>query len=114
MESPPVLILLALIVMFLAWAVIGFTGKMISTAKNKRIAEDKVLGLQTQKDKLSVDLARLETDRGVEESIREKFGLAKEGEGLIVVVEDKKEAEVEPPTATESFLSFFKKMFSDQ
>ena len=63
--------------------------KLGETSKNRQISEMKVVELKEFKEKLSYDIEKLKTDEGLEESIREKFGLIKEGEGLIVVVDDK-------------------------
>lgn len=110
MHSRPVLALLGILVFIFAWGVIGFTGKMRVTVENKKIAENKVAELEKEKEKLSSDIAKLKTEDGVEESIRAKFGLAKEGEGIIVVVEDKN-----PPPAPKQerggFFSFFRNLF---
>ena len=106
LHSKPVLVLLGILVLFFAWGVTGFLGKMNITRENRKIVENKVAELQKEKEKLSSDIAKLKTDQGVEESIREKFGLAKEGEGQIVIVEDKN-----PPAITDTssggFFSFF-------
>ena len=110
MYSRPVLVLLSILVLFFAWGVINFTGKMEVTRENRKIAENKVAQLEKEKEKLSSDIAKLNSPSGVEESIRLKFGLAKEGEDLIVVVEDKN-----PPPAKDAssggFFSFFKNWF---
>lgn len=109
-HSRPVLALLGILLLVFAWGVIGFMGKMVATVENRKIAENKVAQLEQEKEKLSSDIAKLKTDAGVEESIREKFGLAKEGEGEIVIVEDKN-----PPKASDShskgFFSFFMNWF---
>lgn len=63
--------------------------KLQKTAKNKEMAEAKVLELRKTKESLSAEISALETEEGLEENIREKFGLAKEGEELIVVVDEK-------------------------
>ena len=88
-HSRPILALLGILVLIFAWSMIGFMNKMQMTIENRKIAEDKVAQLEEKKEKLSYDITRLKTDQGVEESIREKFGLAKEGEGLIIIIENK-------------------------
>ena len=109
-QSRPVLILLSILVLFFAWGLLGFMGKMATTIDNRKIIENKVASLEKEKAKLSSDIAKLKTDSGVEESIRDKFGLAKEGEGVIVIVDDKNPPEVkkEPPSG---FFSFFTNLF---
>ena len=90
MESIPVLTVLSLVLLFFIWGTISFFGKMEETKRNKQIAEEKITELQKEKEKLSADISKLQTDQGVEASIRDKFGLAKDGEGLIVVRNNKK------------------------
>ncbi|KKP86964.1 MAG: hypothetical protein UR90_C0016G0001 [Parcubacteria group bacterium GW2011_GWC1_35_8] len=111
MQSKPVLVFLGILVFIFAWGVVGFMGKMQSTIENRKIAEEKVLELQKEKDKLSTGISKLKTDSGVEESIREKFGLAKDGEGVIIVVEDKNSAKVPAEANTGGFFSFFTNWF---
>ena len=85
-------------------------GKMEETSRNKEIAENKVTELEKQKKELSSKIAELNTTEGKEGNIREKYGLAKEGEGLIVVVEDKNltENKDNPPGG---FFNFLKNWF---
>src|ERR1035437_5382267 len=109
-ESKPVLIFGGILVIIFAYSLIGFIGKMQETSRNKEIAANKIAELQKEKDKLSTDIANLKTDAGVEASIREKFGLAKEGEGEIVIVEDKNAPVVNTASAG-GFFSFFTKWF---
>jgi cell division protein FtsL len=94
-HSWPVLIFLSFLVLFFAWGMIGFIGKMMETRENRQIIESKVKELQQDKEKLTSDMVKLSTEEGREESIREKFGLAKEGEGMIVIIEDKDSVLVE-------------------
>lgn len=89
MHSKPVLVFLTILLLVFAYGVLGFMNKMRITIENKKIAEKKVEELKKEKEKLSYDISRFETEDGVEESIRTKFGLAKEGESLIIVVDDK-------------------------
>ena len=105
LESRPILIFLSILVLFFAWSVFGFWGKMEETAQNKKIAEDKIAQLTTQKQKLASDIANLQTNEGVEASIRDKFGMEKAGEGMIVIV-DNQNATAAAPTSS-GFWSFF-------
>lgn len=87
--------ILSILILFFAWNVIKFAGKAEGTAKNKRIAEEKLENLHNQKNQLEGEINELSTQKGMEASIREKFGLAKEGEGLVVVVDEKSHTEGE-------------------
>ena len=110
LESKPVLIILALALIFFAWNTIGFMGKMRETAQNRKYAEEKVKELQVKKQQLSSDISRLGTQEGIEASIREKFGLAKPGEGVIVIIDDKN-APVPAPVKKPDFWDFLKNLF---
>ncbi len=112
-ESWPVIILLCLFLAVFIWGVVGFMGKMSATRENRRVAENKLAELQSERTRLSTEIANLKTERGVEENIREKFGLGKEGEDLIVVVDDQTKP-VEVPVEQGWFASFWDKLFSDR
>jgi len=109
-QSKPVLAFLGILLLFFAWSILGLTRKMELTRENRKMAEKNVAGLLEEKERLSTDIAKLETEQGVEESIREKFGLSKEGEGLIIVVEDKN-APTEPPKPQRGLFNFLKNLF---
>lgn len=109
--SKPILILLGIVVLFFISSVLGFLGKMQETSRNKEIAKNKVAELQAQKAQLSASIAKLQTEEGIEENIREKFGLAKEGEGLIVVVDDKDDGAAEKNEESGGFFNFLKNLF---
>ena len=110
LESWPVLIFLALLLLFFTWGVFSFMRKMQTTRENRELAEKKIAELQEAKEKLSFDIDNLNTDRGKEKVFRENCGLAKEGEGLIVVVDEKNSPT--PEDAEKSgFLSFFRNWF---
>ena len=111
LESTPSLFLLFVLVLIFSWSVAGFLGKMQDTEEKKNNAEEKVIELREKKEKLSGDIVRLETDKGIEENIRGKFGLIKEGEGVIVIVEEDSSLESEMEAETGGFWSFFKNWF---
>ena len=83
---------------------------MRETEKNKQIVENRVLELKEQKEKLLADINSLETEEGKEKFFRENFGLAKEGENVIIVVEDKNLPK-EPAEDSSGFWSFLKNLF---
>jgi len=110
-QSKLFLLLLGILIIFFIWNIVGFFDKMQNTIKNRKIAEDKIMELQKDKEKLSSDIVSLNTEKGIEESIRDKFGLAKEGENMIVVVEDKSLLEVKKDEKDKTFFSFLKNLF---
>ena len=111
LESTPVLVVLAIVLVFFAWGVVRFLIQMRETGRNREIAELKIAELEKTRQKLSVDIENLKTEKGMEESIREKFGLAKEGEGLIVVVDDKNDPNAQTKEEGNWFTLFLKNWF---
>ena len=83
---------------------------MAGAVENRQLVESKIVELEDQKRKLSYDIDKLNTDAGIEASIREKFGLAREGEGQIIIIEDSKEPE-SPESSSSGFFSFFTRWF---
>ena len=106
-RSKPVLIFLSILALFFSFGVIGFMTKVHTVIENRKIAENKLVELEKEKEKLSASIAKLKTDEGVEESIRVKFGLAKEGEGLIMIVEDENTPKLEEKKPEGLFSSLF-------
>ncbi|PIR68569.1 hypothetical protein COU49_00205 [Candidatus Nomurabacteria bacterium CG10_big_fil_rev_8_21_14_0_10_35_16] len=109
--SWPILILLGIMLVFFTLGVFRFLIKMIETSKNREIAELKVAELQETKKELTHDIENLKTSQGLEENIREKFGLAKEGEGLIIVVDNKENVNLSEETEQNWLISLFDKWF---
>ncbi|MFZ3011896.1 MAG: septum formation initiator family protein [Minisyncoccia bacterium] len=110
MQSRPVLVFLGVIILVFAWNVLGFWNTMEETGKNKQAVENKVLELKEQKEKLLADINSLQTEEGKEKFFRENYGLAKEGESVVIVVEDKNLPK-EPTEDTSGFWSFLKNLF---
>lgn len=108
MHSKVFLLILLCFVLFFFYNVIKFSVKAFETRENKIIAEEKVAGLQKEKDRLNLEIQRLNTEAGVEENIRNKFALAKDGEGLIVVLDDENPQVQKPQTKIQKFFSFLK------
>jgi cell division protein FtsB len=101
---------LGVLILVFAWSVLRFWNKMEETGRNKKLTEDKVTALREKKENLLMDIENLNTDEGKEEFFRENYGLAKEGEQVIVVVEEKKGPE-QPEKHSGKVWGFFKKWF---
>ncbi len=59
-------------------------------------AQGQLSELSQRESQLNADIAKLETNRGKEEALREQYELAAEGEGLIIIVDGRAE-EAAPP-----------------
>ncbi len=110
-QSWPVLIFLGILLIFFVFSIFRFMIKMGETTKNRKLAEIKVLELQENKEQLSNDIIGLKTEKGLEENIREKFGLAKEGEDLIIVVDSKEILDLDNEIKKNWLTSLFKNWF---
>jgi len=111
LRSRPVLVILGILVLVSLWGMVDFVDKMETTRDNRKKAENRIAELEKEKKKLSYDIAKLKTESGIEENIRLKFGLAKEGEKVIVVLEDQNSLEIEEETRRGGFFSFIKNLF---
>ena len=109
-QSKPVLVLLGVVVLIFAWNVLSFWNKMEDTKNNKKLVEEKVATLRQQKENYLSEINNLKTDKGKEKFFRENLGLAKEGEDMIIVVEDKNQNQ-NSYTSSGGFFSFFKDLF---
>lgn len=96
---PVVLVLLGILVLFAmsTWDV--FMKYQKSTANVTRLEEDYTTLVEREK-KLQERIEYLQSEQGIEEEIRDKFNVAKEGEQVIVIVdpevaEDEENAEPE-------------------
>jgi cell division protein FtsB len=94
-HSPIVLVTLFLVMIFFVYKIILIYEKERETNKNKIEAEEKIAELTERERILSEDIARLNTIEGVEDIIREKYLVAKEGEKMVIIVEEKKSLEVD-------------------
>ena len=110
LESKVFLVLLGILIVIFTFSVFGFLGKMQETAKNKKIVEDKIAELEKSQKAYSTDISSLKTDQGVEENIRKKFGLVKEGENMIMITDDNTSTPTQN-TSSPGFFSFIKNWF---
>ena len=85
---------------------------MKEAAENKKNILEELGKLKAREDNLTAQVERLSTPEGIEESIREKFRVVKEGEGLIVIVNDKTDLDQDKgATPSQKIKSFFKRIF---
>lgn len=98
--SKPVAIALLLLVGFLSYTTYGMYQTSHEAYLRKQTAAAKLADLEERQDFLTGEIARLKTDRGVEAEVRQKFDVAKEGEKVIVIVEEKATSTDDRPQKT--------------
>lgn len=89
--SWPFIIILFVIVVIFIINLFSFSRKMQESIKNKEIVEQRIIEINKNKEKLQNNIKKLQSENGIEENIRENFGLIKEGEGVVVIVDNKNE-----------------------
>lgn len=79
---------------FIAHGTYGLWLKNRETGKTLNVLKNELAELTAKENNLASRVDALRTDKGIEEVIREKFKVAKEGEGVIVVVDEKSDQEI--------------------
>jgi uncharacterized protein YlxW (UPF0749 family) len=102
-HSPLALFILFAAVVFFSYNIVDLAQKSKETSEKKFLILDKIKYLQTKSDNLNKEISTLETDLGKEEELREKLPYAKEGEKMVVIIEEEKREE---PVATEEVNSW--------
>lgn len=107
--AKPTIIILALLVALLtrgAWGV--YQKSKEAVAKNEK-AQDELAGLLAREEELKEDIARLSSAEGIEEEIRERFMVAKEGEKVMIITDLDKDS-VHTVTVDDGPPTFMEKM----
>jgi cell division protein FtsB len=108
--SLPMLLILLVVLIIICCSVFGLIKSNNKTRENRDLAFNQLASLQKREQELKSGIEKLKTADGMEENIRDKFRATKEGEELIVIVEDKKDPSV--VVEKSGFLAFLKRVFS--
>jgi len=106
------IIILAVLVLFAGNATWNLYLKYREAKFNRDIAQTELEKLQKREKNLLMELDKLSTDRGVEEELRKKFGIVKEGEEVIVIVEPKSGEGDDREKTTKQNTSIWRKILS--
>ncbi|MFA6355209.1 MAG: septum formation initiator family protein [Candidatus Paceibacterota bacterium] len=87
-HSPIALIVLFCLLILFIYNIIGLIEKHKETAKKKNLILANIETLRRREDILNKDIEKLKTEEGVEEMIREKYQVVKEGEKMVVIVDE--------------------------
>jgi len=87
--SKATLIALAILLALFAKSTYSLFEKQRDIKKALSVEETELAALAAKEGTLTDRIEALKTDRGVEEAIREKFKVAKQGEGVVVVIDQK-------------------------
>lgn len=110
--SKPTIIVLFIVSIILIVGLFSIIPKELETRKNRNLVLNALDSLQSQSHSLESQIESLKTEDGIEEKIREKFRVVKDGEGLVVIVDEKSKEEDAPAAESNGFLNFFKNLFN--
>lgn len=94
LESPLALAISVILFGIILYSVISVILKQEKSQHSKTQAQEELASLEDQKGSLEAEIGLLESDFGREKALREKFGVVKEGEEIIVLVNNEEEGEV--------------------
>ena len=100
MYSPITLVVLVVVVIIAIYGVIGIIPKYRDAVREKDAVLKKETSLQERQARLNDELNTLNTPLGVEQNIREKLNVVKDGEQVIVVVDQPEKTATTGTTTT--------------
>src|SRR6185436_15859260 len=91
-HSPLMLFVLLVVVVVFAYNMVGLIEKTHDTAKKREITLNQINDLQARETTLKSDIGKLSTEEGAEEVLREKYQMVKQGEKMVVIVDNQASA----------------------
>ena len=88
--SIPSLIILLITAFFLVKGTVRVMDKGWESSERSRDLEKRAAALILREEELKGNIARLQTEEGVRDEIKEKFSVTEEGEYVAVIVDDRK------------------------
>lgn len=88
-HSPLMLFVLLSVLLVFMYNMVGLVEKTSETSKKKKIVLSQVDSLNERQKVLEDHIKKLQTENGTEVELREKYHLVKEGEQMVVIVDEK-------------------------
>ena len=112
-HSPLVLFVFFLLVLLFMYNMIGIIEKVRETNKRTTLVNIQISELNNREHMLSKDIDKLKTEIGVEATLRDKYQLVKNGEKMVVIVDQEASASEAVPAVPKSngFVEFFRNLF---
>lgn len=109
--SWPILILLFALVIFLGHGVWNMYAKVRTSEAQLAQAQAELDELKERRKELENKIAYIETETGIEEHLRREFDVAKEGEQVVVILDNGEEVEEVISFEEKGFWERFKEWF---
>ena len=87
--SLPSLVILSIIAFFLVKGTVRVMNKEWTSSERSRNLEKKAATLVLREQELKENIARLETEEGIKDEIKERFNVTQESEYVAVIVDEK-------------------------
>lgn len=85
MYAKPTIIFMAVVLSFILHGAWGMYQKSTEAGEKSATAEERLAELREREKVLSADILELSTDGGVENAIRDRFMVAKQGESVMII-----------------------------
>lgn len=109
--SPIILIILFGLLFFLTYRIVSLIKKEKETAEKKELTLDKIDELKERERILNEDIAKMQTEDGIEDVIRGKYKVVKEGERMVVIVDEEENLLEKKNEVDHSFIGWLKGIF---
>lgn len=97
--SKTTVLVLFIVILIMARATWKVYKTKVESRKNFEKVSSELDAMRAREAELTYEINRLNTEKGTEEEIRKKFNVAKDGEGVVYVVEPKENEKDEPVDA---------------
>ena len=101
--SWPVLVLLFLMILLVGKGVWGVYKSEKISRQSRQLSGEEYKRLQDRSDLISLEIEMLETEKGIEAEIRDKFRVVKEGEQLAIIINSADELKEQVKEEKEKF-----------
>jgi cell division protein FtsB len=102
MKRRIIILVLVILALVLGRAVYGVIHKQDESAQLRAEAERELSDLKQRETDIRTGIAEIASERGVEKALRSEYELARDGESVIVIVDDSEEAKPAPKSAPET------------
>lgn len=109
--SPLFLIILLVFLFFLSYKVIDLIKKDKETGEKKELTLDKIDELKERERVLNEDIAKMQTEEGVEDVIRGKYKVVKDGEKMVTIIDQEEDLERKISKVDHSFIGWLRGLF---
>ncbi len=110
--SPFILFVLFCFLILFIYNMVGLVKKERETTKKRDLMLSNIETLRNREKVLNSEIEKLKTEEGVEEIIRDKYQVVKEGEKMVVIVDENKEViTLVEKDMKHGFVNWFKSFF---